>query len=107
MLGRFELLKDAWGHPIQAIAPDPDGVVSVSIGGTSQRVALLSDTDIVRVASNQPCFFRFGDSGVNAAGTDSLFQAGTEIFRVPEGTTHLAVIQSGTVTGIVTVTRML
>lgn len=102
----FELLKDKWGNPLQALAPDPTGVAVVAIGAVSARVALPADSTVLRVASNQKCYFRFGDAAVAAAGTDSLFQAGTEIFTVPAGATHIAVIQDGAVTGTMTLTRM-
>lgn len=106
----FSLPLDQRGNPIQSLAPDPSKTVTVPIGVSSNRVALPSgvgERDIVRVAGNAACFVRFGDSSVIAAGTDALFPVGTEVFRVPPGATHLAVVQDGAVTGILTITEMI
>lgn len=104
---RFELLKDRWGFPVQGLAPDPTGSVTGAITATSVAVALPADTDMVRFAANQPCYFAFGTSGVTADGNSSLFPAGSEIFRVPPGSTHVAVIRDGTVSGAFSITRMI
>jgi len=96
------------GVPIQALAPDysPASVSVASIGATSDRVSVPAGSDIVRIASNKPCYFTFGDETVEADGTSSLFPGGVEMFRVPSGATHIAFIQDGVVTGVATVTRM-
>lgn len=104
-----KLQRDQNGEAIQALSPAPASVASVAIGAASARVALPAGVgagDIVRVASNNKCFFKFGDNTVAATGTDSLFPIGTELFVVPVGATHIAVIQDGAVTGLVTITQM-
>lgn len=107
MSGRFELVRDKWGNPIQGLYPDPDGVATVAIGAASARVALPSDAHIIRIATSQPCYFKFGDGTVAATGTDSLFPAGSETFRIPAEATHIAVIRDGVVVGTCSITRML
>lgn len=103
------LPRDQRGFPIQALAPNPAAVVSVAIGAASARVAFpagVTAGDVVRVAANNKCFIKFGTVAVVATGTDSLFPIGTELFKIPDGCTDLAVIQDGAVTGLVTITQM-
>lgn len=98
------LPRDAAGNAIQALAPD--ATVNVAIGVASAAAALPAGAQIVRVASNAKCFVKFGLVGLVAAGTDLMFPSGAELFTVPAGATHVAVIQDGAVTGSLNVTRM-
>lgn len=100
------LALDQKGNPIQALSPDPVGVAKVAIGAASAAVALPVDCDVVRLANNVSCYFKFGTVGVTAAITDSLSPPGVDIVRIPTGATHIAVIQDGAVTGAMTITRM-
>lgn len=95
---------DRLGNPIQAVTPD--ATVSAAIGATSVRSALPTDTELVRITSLGNCFFRFGNSAVTATSADTPMVAGTEIMKVPDGATHVAVIQNGAVTSTVYFTRM-
>jgi hypothetical protein len=100
-----ELPRDQVGHPVQALAPVHSTNVKLTINASSQSAALPAG-DIVRLASNAPCYFRFGTGGVTATTNDVLFPAGAETFSVPLGATHIAVIQDGAVTGVCTVTAL-
>lgn len=100
------LARDTLGEPIQALAPDPANVAKVAIGAASNRVALPAGAEVVRVANNVSCYFKFGDVTVVATANDSLSPIGVDLFKVPTGATYLAVIQDGAVTGSVTITSM-
>lgn len=88
---------------LQAIAPDPAQVATGTAGAASSRITLPSGAEVVRVACINDLYFRFGDSTVTAAGTDSFMPKGVEVFKVPSGATHLAIIQH-TTGGVVSVT---
>lgn len=100
------LPRDQVGNPVQALAPDPTGVVIVSVGAVSARQALPTEADIVRISATQDCFFRFGDGSVTATGSDSFITRGAETFKVPPGVTHIAFIQLSS-SGQASVTRMI
>ena len=98
------LPRDMLGWPIQAMAPGTTAVVA--IGAASANVALPANAEVVRLAGNNNCHINFGTSGVTATTSSMLFPTGAEIFKVPAGATHVACIQSGAVTGSVTITKM-
>lgn len=100
------LPQDIKGQTIQAMAPDGSGIAQITVGAASARVALPGDCEVVRVASTVDCWFRFGDGSVVAAGTDSFFAKGSEIFKIPSGATHIAAIQTSA-GGTMSITRML
>jgi hypothetical protein len=101
----FTLPKDSLGNPLQALAPSTN--VSVPIGSTSLRATIPAGSEVVRVATNQKCFIKFGDSTVTATSADMVFPLGVEVLAVPFGVTHIAVIQDGAVFGAMSVTKML
>lgn len=96
--------RDASGNSVQALAPDT--TANVAIGAASVTSALPAGAQIVRIASNAKCFFKFGGVAVTATGTDSMFPLGVELFVVPVGATYIAAIQDGAVTGSLNITKM-
>jgi hypothetical protein len=98
------LALDIWGNPIQSLAPMV--TVSLAIGVASVNAALPAGAEVVRIAANNKCFIKFGTVGVVATGADLVFPIGSEVFRVPTGATHIAVIQDGASTGLANVTSM-
>jgi hypothetical protein len=99
------LKNDLFGNPVQALSPST--TANVSIGAASASVALPAGAEIVRLANNAKCFFKFGTSGVTATGSDVMFPVGAELFVVPSTATHIAVIQDGAVTGSLNITKMI
>lgn len=101
------LPKDRDSVSIQVLAPDETAVVSVTIAAGNQRVALPSNCEIVEVAASDNCLMVFGDSSVDVTtGTRRLFPAGSAVYRVPPGATHIAVTSFSASSGTVTVTRL-
>lgn len=101
-----KLVRDQNGSTVQALGPSPTGVATVAIGASSARVALPSNCDVIRVAASNDCYIKFGDVTVAATASDTIFPKGAELFTIPAGTTYLAVIQLGAVTGNVSITPM-
>lgn len=100
------LPSDQNGTPIQVLAPATAATVVLTAGATSVRAALPANCEVVRVAAVNDCYVAFGDSNVVASGANMLFTKGSELFDIPIGATHMAVIQH-TTGGAVTVTPML
>lgn len=98
------LARDVMGCPIQTLAPS--GVATLSIGAASLSAALPSNRDVFRLAATASCFVRFGTSGVVATNADHLLTPGVEVFKVPQGATHVAVVQSGAAVGVASVSGM-
>jgi hypothetical protein len=106
-MANFTIPRDRLGHALQAVAPDPSTNINGTAAGTTSRITLPTGAEVVRVACINDLYFRFGDSAVNAAGTDAFMPKGAEVFRVPlvagVRATHLAIIQH-TTGGVVSVT---
>jgi hypothetical protein len=102
-----KLVRDQNGSPIQALSLSPSGVATAAISSSSVSAALPAGCDIVRIAASNDCYIKFGDGTVVAAAGDSVFPKGAELFAIPAGTTHIAVIQLGAVAGVVSITPML
>lgn len=98
------LPKDSSGGSIQVLAPD--ATANASIGVSTARTLLPTGSQVLRVAANAKCFFKFGDVTVVATGSDTMFPVGAELFVVPVGATHIAVVQDGPVTGSLNITKM-
>lgn len=102
-----ELLRDKWQHPVQALSPEIGTSVVVTIGATSQSGALPASSEIIRCAANGNCHLIFGvGSAPTATTSEMLFPAGSEIFVVPTGATHFAVIQANASTGTFSITKV-
>lgn len=102
-MSNFTMPVSRQGHLLQAFAPDPAAVTVGSAGATTSNFALPTGAEVVRIACANDLYFKFGTSGVTATGSDSLMLKGAEVFKVPAGATHIAVIQH-TTGGAVTVT---
>lgn len=102
--GQSLLPKDRDGHAVQTLSPGSNAALSVP-NGSSDRVALPSEAEFVRIACNVDVYFEFGDSSVTASASSPLFPAGVELLEVPAGATYLAAygIAAG---GLLSVTRM-
>lgn len=95
------------GHyPVQILVPAT--TVTIVIGLSAANVALPAGTKMVRVANNVDMFLAFGGSGVVVdTNDDMLVPSGAELFVVPDGDTHVAVISSdGSTTGKASFTEM-
>lgn len=103
-MANVSLPQDQKGNAVQALAPSTNA--NVAIGAASANVALPAGAEVVRIAASCNCFINFGNSTITASGTSPVFNAGAEIFKVPVGATHIAVIQNGAVTGTLSATRM-
>lgn len=93
-MARPYALLDSNKLPVQALAPA--ACVPVTVGAVSSRYALPSETFCVRIAAVNDCYVAFGNGTVNADGTSHLFLRGSEVFKVPNGATHVAFIQHTT-----------
>lgn len=84
----------------------PGAVLTFTAGATSSAPqAFPADTFVIRVAAVNDCYIAFGNSGVVASGSSHFFPKGSELFKVPSGATHMAVIQH-TTGGVVSVSVM-
>lgn len=107
LLQSVELARDKFNHSIQVLSPALDSTTVVSVSGSSASGSLPSGTRIVRFASTANCHVVFGvGSAPTATTSDWLFPAGVEVFTIPTGATHFAVIGAGGSTGTFSATRM-
>lgn len=104
---QVQLLRDKWQNAVQALSPVIGSSVVVSVGATSQNSTIPTDAELVRCASTGNCHLIFGvGSAPTATTSEMIFPAGSEIFVVPPGATHFAVIQAGVSTGSFSMTRV-
>lgn len=100
-----QMVRDTSGGVVQALTPV--ATVSLSLSGSSTRVAMTDPVSLVRIASNVDCYVKFGNSSVTATTSDMLFPAGAEVFAVEDpATTHVAAILVGATPGVLTATKM-
>jgi len=95
------------GTEIQVLSITTE-VAKLTASGTTSSAALptgVSSGKLMRLATTEDCYIKFGGSGVTATATDTLFPAGVEILQCPTGATYIAVIQVST-GGPVTVTGL-
>lgn len=91
-----KLYIDQNSQPIPAIEV-ADDCVQVTFTGSSSATALPSGAKMVRIGLDEDAWIRFGTSGATVAATNGhFFPKGVEVFVVPEGATHVAVISNGT-----------
>lgn len=84
------------GSMIQLLPPDMSAGGNQAFNATSAAID-VTGAAVIRVVCDQDCYLDFGTSAaVTAAVGDYLVPAGAEIIALPEGTTHVAVIQSST-----------
>jgi hypothetical protein len=96
--------RDGNNVPVQALYPAAP--VNVTISGVSQLLVIPTATQFLRVASTGNVYLEFGTSGAVATTASALFPAGSEMFKIPSGVTHVAAIQVGAATGILSINRM-
>lgn len=92
-----EMPSDNRARPIQVLAPDATATLTVT--GTSSRVAIPAGTEICMLSATQAAWVVFGNGSVDAVvGTTPSFllPAGGVSVRVPDGVTHIAAIQNDT-----------
>lgn len=106
-MGQRIIPIDQNGFPIQALAYGT--TVSLAFTGTTDRVGLPMGEpgmeDVLRLAANEGCFIKFGDSTVVATSADVFFPGGVETVKVPDGTEYIAAIQDQ-LSGTITITEM-
>jgi hypothetical protein len=100
------LPQDRNGRSIQTLSPDDTTVANVAFGAASARVALPAGAAVVEISSSDFCRMAFGDVTVVASATSRIASPGSRVYRVPPGATNLAVIQFGSTSGYVTITRL-
>lgn len=99
-----DTLHDQHGGLVQVLPPNATRHTRVTVDGTS-RSAAIGSAKVLRVAANVDCFYSFGSSGVTASSADQYFCAGAETIAVPDGATHIALVQNG-MAGFATVTGL-
>jgi hypothetical protein len=100
-----QLVRDTSGAAVQALLPDT--TVTIATSGSSQSVAMPSNTLLSRLAANVDVFVAFGNSGVTATTSSMLFPSGAEVFNVQKtGWTHVAVLNAGVTSGVFTLTKI-
>lgn len=103
---KLALPKDNNSVAIQALYPNTNVNLSISSGG-SVRVALPTDTNLVRIATNQDCYIKFGDSGVVATTSDMFFPVGAEVFSCTDNEiTYIAALGTDPAAGVFSATKM-
>lgn len=92
---RTKLPGDEDSAPIQVLAPAE--AVYISVGAVSARAALPSNTEIVMLACEMPCWVTFGGASVTSASVTTpgfLFPGGVMMLKVPALATHVAAVQN-------------
>lgn len=107
-MARVKTVQDEDSNAIQTLAPDTTraNINALTVGGTAASAQLATTSDVFRLATDADSWIMFGDSGVSAQANDILFPAGVEIFKRPEGATHISCIQFGGSSGTLSVTPM-
>jgi hypothetical protein len=103
---RVCLETDQNGRALQSLAPNQIGVQLIAIGGTSVRVPIPTESQVVRIAATGNCYVAFGDNSIVATSSHMLFPVGVELFTVKPTWTHVAVIAEAGATGNVSISDM-
>jgi hypothetical protein len=100
--------RDQNGQVIQTLAPDGSTTAKSALTSGSVAVALPSGAEFVEIASTGNFHFLFGVSATVDT-NDSLFPAGSAIYRVPDGATHLSHIRADAASDAlpITITKMI
>jgi len=104
-MSKVVLKTDINGRALQSLTPSTTSV-NGAISGSSVRIALPTGASVIRVAATSNCYLEFGDVTVVAASTDMVFPTGVEVLSVNPSWTHVAIIQVGADTGVLSVTEM-
>jgi streptogramin lyase len=102
-----QIPKDRSGVPVPVLGPDPDtALTNGTVNSGSQTHAIPSGSEIVEVAVSTDTWLLFTTSGGSVSNSTGMFlPSGVISYRVPEGATHIAVIQDST-SGRISITRM-
>lgn len=101
-----QMVRDTSGAAVQALLPA--STVALSVSGSSSRVEMPADTNLVRIASSVDCYVEFGGASVAATSSSMLFPAGAEVFNVNRtDITHVAALLVGATPGVLTASKML
>lgn len=100
-----KLPEDRMNHPIPVLQPStPD---NLAIGAATDRVAIPSGAEVIRLRSNVECWVNFGDVTIEASNTTAMaFDGGSEYFKVGNAT-YIAVIQGSEGTGSLNIVKMI
>jgi hypothetical protein len=99
------LPKDMDGFPVQVLSPNGANAALTVPNGSSDRVALPTDAEFVRIACTVDAYVAFGDVSVVASATTPLFPKGVELMEIPIGATYIAAFGI-TASGLLSATRM-
>jgi hypothetical protein len=100
-----QMVRDTNNATVQALYPLTS--VALALSGSSSRVALPTDSRVVRIATDVPCYIQFGTSTVTASASSMFFPPGVEVFTCEDDTiTHVAGVLSGASPGIFSATKM-
>jgi hypothetical protein len=69
--------------------------IAITFGFAGEVSALPTNSGGVRIHSQADCFLEFGAAGVTTTSSSLYFAAGTEVFGIPSGATHIAVKTAG------------
>lgn len=93
----FNVVRDNNGDVVPVVQLGTATPISATVSSSATTAESLAGNAMFRVTSDQNVWLKFGDNSVEAAadGDDSLlFLAGTEVFIIPEGTTHWSGIRA-------------
>ncbi len=98
---------DQNGFAIQALAYGRNATLSYDGNTSRTQIPTLAAgvEDVYRLAAPTACYVMWGDSQVKATSDSVLFPGGVEITKIPQGATHLAVLQY-TDPGTLSITEM-
>lgn len=100
----YDFKRDGNSVPYTTIL-EPAGGAAIDTGADA-RVALPDQTGFCMVTAVVPVYFTFAPNATDTASTsDPVLLPGSYYFRVPAGSTHLAVLALGD-EGVVSVLRM-
>lgn len=92
---------------IQLVATKPNSGRTVSVTTTSQTIALMPGTRMIKfaVGTGGTIFVRFGSSSITAGSADGAFDdfvvgGFTGWLGVPDGATHMAIVSTTNVTAV-------
>jgi len=100
--------KDADAMAIQSLSLSSSEVAVGDVAGTSARIQLPINADVIEVACLTDCHINFGDNTVVASTSNSIFPRGTAVYKVDQSSqTYVAFILAAGATGAkISVTRL-
>lgn len=96
----IHLPRDADDRVVQCYGVNDAGVVSGTISGTPNRLAVPGLSTVVEIALDADCRVAFGDASVVATANSRILHRGLHLYSMTREQTHVSVLQlSGTDTG--------